>query len=63
VFKANAMNEVDAGRDRATSAALRHQDDEPICQPFLCILPRAARPAHLLSCQTSTDDVTFMMML
>ena len=29
VFKANAMNEVDAGRDRATPASVRHDDDEP----------------------------------
>ena len=36
MFKANALNEVDAGRDRTTSAAVRHEDDEPIRQPFLC---------------------------
>ena len=27
VFKAKAMNEVDAGRDRATPASVRHDED------------------------------------
>ena len=27
-YKAKAMNEVDAGRDRATPASLRHDDEE-----------------------------------
>ena len=31
-FKAKAMNEVDAGRDCATPASIRHDADEPKCQ-------------------------------
>jgi len=29
-FKSKAMNEVDAGRDRATQASGRHDYDEPL---------------------------------
>ena len=28
VFKAKAMNEMDAGRDRASPASVRHDDDD-----------------------------------
>jgi hypothetical protein len=30
LFKAKAMNKVDAGRDRATPVSVRHDDDEPL---------------------------------
>jgi hypothetical protein len=34
------MNEVDAGRDRATPASVRHDDDEPLApkmmMSFIC---------------------------
>ena len=30
LFKTKASNEVDAGRDRATPASVRHDDDEPL---------------------------------
>ena len=48
--KAKAMNEVDAGRDRATPASVRHDDDRPVTFIFSCYCTRAVRPAD---CQTS----------
>ena len=43
------MNEVDAGRDRATPASVRHVDDDPLTHPHLSVLLYASRwPAHLL---------------
>jgi hypothetical protein len=44
-YKAKAMNEVDAGRDRATPASLRHDDDEEDKLWELCFLPSKG---HLL---------------
>ena len=29
-IQSKAINEVDAGRDRATPASVRHDDDEPL---------------------------------
>jgi hypothetical protein len=46
VFKATAMDEVDAGRDRATPASVRHDDDEALAPISPCYSTRAARPAH-----------------
>jgi len=48
------MNEVDAGRDHATQAPVRHNDDimTRASHPYLSMLwaplARAARQAHLL---------------
>ena len=44
---AKAMN-VDALRDRATPASVRHSDDEPLTPMSPCYCTRAAGPAHLL---------------
>jgi hypothetical protein len=35
------MNEVDAGRDRATPASVRHDDDEPLTPNSPCYYTRA----------------------
>jgi len=41
------MNEVDTGRDRASPASVRHDDDEPLTPISPCYCTRAHRSAHL----------------
>jgi hypothetical protein len=45
-FRAKSMNQVDAGRDRANAASVRHNDDEPLTPISPCYCTRAARPPY-----------------
>jgi hypothetical protein len=47
--KAKAINEVDAGRDRATPS-VRKDYDKPLTLISPCYCKRAARPADYMKC-------------
>ena len=48
LFKAKAMNGVDAGRDRATLTSVRHDDDNPLAPPPTHIGERGRNSAGIL---------------